>query len=311
MRVLRVFAAAALAACGTSERSGGRPWHGAPPELTVAVAGAAESLVVLDTARSAPAPEVRFSALVQADPNHVTAVTAPAIGVLVKVAPVLDARPGDTLAAVRPDSPPGRRLVAVTSPLDGRWQPRRHEGQLVWREDTLGLIERHGYWWAVGMVADVEAVAIHTGDPALVGEAENPRRYGPGRVEWVERPLGGARYSAGLAVEFRASPSVVTRGAAVEVLVTPSHPGDSLAAVPASAIVQLPRGAAAFVRISPGLYRVRWVAAAPLDEKTILVRDGIEPGEVVAVRGLGALMAAARDSLERSAAKPGRTGGAR
>ena len=78
-----------------------------------------------------------------------------------------------------------------------------------------------------------------------------------------------------------------------------SGPGDSLAALPASAVVQLPLAPAVFVSMGPYRYDVRWIATGPTVHGKVVVREGVRPGASVVAHGLAALVQAAWDSLER------------
>ena len=288
---------ALLVACTGSERSGEGPWHEQPSEITVAISAAADSGVVLDTVRSLPAPEIEFTALVEPDPSHAGPATAPAAGTVAAVSPTGDVRPGDTLAVIAPRSGTAGARRPVMASLQGTWQPRREPGQLVWEGDTVGVIETHDYWWAVGSVSELESELIHPDDPAWVGTGTDRHAYRPGQVERVRR----SRFSAEVAVEFRGHQQYA-RGTPVTAIVAPGGPHDSVPAVPASAIVHLPEGHAVFSRLRPGSYRLRWVAAGQRHDGLVGIRGDIRRGSFVATHGLVPLAEAARDSLERRSA---------
>lgn len=289
---------ALLAACTGSERSGEGPWHEPSSEITVAISAAADSGVVLDTVRSLAAPEIEFTALVEPDPSHVWPATAPAAGTVAAVSPAGDVRPGDTVALIVPGSgTAGTRRPVVVS-LQGTWRTRREPGQLVWEGDTVGVVETHDYWWAIGSVSELESELIHPGDPAWVGTGMDRHTYRPALVERVRR----SRFSAEVAIEFRAH-QPYARGTPVSAIVAPAGPQDSVPAVPASAIVHLPEGHAVFSRLRPGFYRLRWVAAGQRQDGLVGIRGDIRRGSLVAAHGLVPLAEAARDSLERRSAR--------
>lgn len=289
---------ALLVACTGSERSGEGPLHDPPSVITVSVSAAADAAVVLDTVRSLPAPEIQFTALVEPDPSHAAPATAPAVGTVVSVSRAGDVHPGDTLAVIAQGPDTAGRRLAVSASLQGTWRPRREPGQLVWEGDTVGLIETHDYWWAVGSVSELESEVIHPDDPAWVGTGTDRHANRPGRVEWIRR----SRFSADVAVEFRGHQPYV-RGTPVTVIVAPGDPQDSVPAVPPSAIVHLPEGHAVFSRLRPGLYQLRWVAAGQRQDGLVGIRGDIRRGSLVAAHGLVPLAEAARDSLERRNAK--------
>ena len=239
---VRLVGTAAVVACAGVDESTGRPWDEPPPQVRVTIDAHAESLVVLDTVRSAPAPEVRFAALVEPDPSHLTALVSPSTGVFVRRLEQSRVRRGQTVAAVRPE---GARdsAVSVVAPHDGIWRPRHGDGELVWRNDTLSALQESSRWWAVGNVSEVEGAAIHSSDAARVGRAGDHHRFRDARVERVV-PGRPSPYSAVVAIHFRAPSSVVRQGMRVEVVVAPADPRDSLPAVPASALVRLDRGVA-------------------------------------------------------------------
>jgi hypothetical protein len=169
--------------------------------------------------------------------------------------------------------------------------------------DTLGFLEEHGFWLAVGSVSDIEAAVVHRDDPAVVlldGDTDSQHHGRPARVEWVRR-AGSSAYSLDVAVEFRAPEAAFARGGFATVVVTPSGPGDSLAAVPASAVVHLPPGSAVFVPVGTSRYQARWVATGPTAHGKVVVREGLSVGTSVVAHGLAALVEAARDSLARRA----------
>jgi len=294
-----------LLACSPSDRSGSRAWHEAPPALTIAVSGPAEAATVWATVEAVPAPDIPFSALVQPDPNHVSPVTAPASGIVVRMEAERHARRGDTLVVVGQGSETAGRTMVVVGKQDGAWKPRRRQGQVVWQNDTLGVLEEHGYWLAVGTVSDVESGVIHADDPASIQIGTDRHAARPGRVEWVRSPGTGSPYSADIAVEFRGPERApLDRSGAVTVVVSPAHPQDTLAAVPATAVVQLPPGEAVFVPVGNGVYNVRWVSMGPSVGGLVVVREGVSPGMSVVARGLVGLVEAARDSLERRSQRP-------
>ncbi len=287
------------AACSGGERSASRRWHEPVPRLRVAVTPDAWALVVHDTVRVVAAPLVRFLALVQPDPSHISPVSTSASGVLGLVDAARRVRSGDTLAVV--GKGPGIALVAVLAPHDGAWKPRRQSGQVVAEDDTLGVVEQRGYWWAVGTVSDVEGATLHIADPgSVLFEAERPRAR-PGRVEWVRRPDSRSPYSTGVGVEFRHEADSLDRSAPVTVALAPADPQDSLPAVPAAAVVQLPLGPAVFVPVDSARYEVRWLSVGPSVGPLLAVREGVEPGTVIAAYGLFPLFEAARESLARRA----------
>lgn len=287
---------AALLAC--NDHPG--PWHEPLPSVIVAPPPGADTGIVLATVGAVPAPQIRFSAILQPDPNHVSPLLAPVTGVVVSITEARHARRGETLAIVGQGSDAAGREVPVRGAKDGTWRPRRQQRQFVWQGDTLGLLEEHGYWLAVGTVSDIDASFVHRDDPAVVRvQGERDRRDGlPARVEWVRWPVPPHySYSVEVAVDFRAPEESISRGTFGTVIVTPSGPGDSLATVPASAVVQLPLGAAVFAPVGTGRYNVRWVVTGPVLGGKVLVREGVAVGTSVVADGLAPLVEAARDSL--------------
>jgi hypothetical protein len=295
---------AALVACTGSDHRGGKAWHEAPPPLTVQIKGMAEVVTVWVTVEAVPAPEVRFQALIRPDPNHVTPVSSPVSGLIVRIRPEGHANRHDVLAVVGAGSREAGRDVPVAVERDGSWHPRRQPRQIVWQNDTLGTLEEHGYWLAVGTVSDVEYRAIHPGDPASVQVASDRNIARPGKVEWVRPPWTESPYSADIAVEFRASEaSRADEWDPVTVAVT-AGPGDTVAAVPASSVAQLPLGPVVFVPVGNGLYDVRWISTGPSVGAMVVVREGVRPGTSVVAHGLAGLVEAARDSLTRRGQRP-------
>ncbi|MGH2607950.1 MAG: hypothetical protein ACRDHF_02570 [Tepidiformaceae bacterium] len=225
---------------------------------------------------------------------------------IVRIRPEGHTRPHEVLAVVSQGSWEAGREVPIAVERDGLWHPRRQPRQLVWQNDTLGVLEEHGYWLAVGTVSDVEFRAIHPGDPASVQVAPDRHAARPGKVEWVRPPWHESPYSADIAVEFRApETSRANEWGSITVAVT-AGPGDTVAAVPASSVVQLPPGPAVFVPIGNGVYEVRWISTGPSAHGLIIVRQGVSPGTSVVARGLVHLVEAARDSLAARAASKGR-----
>ncbi|MGH7672470.1 MAG: hypothetical protein ACREMC_06190 [Gemmatimonadales bacterium] len=299
------FASLAVVASCSNSDSRNRGWHEVPPALTVSVRGPAEAATAWATVEAVPAPEVQFSALIRPDPNHVSPVVSPVSGLIVRIRPERHARRREVLAVVGQGSREAGREVPVAAERDGIWHPRRQQRQLVWQNDTLGVLEEHGYWLAVGTVSDLEFRTIHPGDPASVQLAPDRHAGRPGKVEWVRPPWRETPYSADIAVEFRASETSRPDAWGPITVTVAAGPGDTVAAVPPSAVVQLPLGPAVFVPIGNGIYEVRWISTGPTAHGLIIAREGVSPGTSVVTRGLVHLVAAARDSLAlRERSKP-------
>jgi len=116
----------------------------------------------------------------------------------------------------------------------------------------------------------------------------------------VRRPDLQHLFSSEVAVDFRVPKGPYGRGGPVNVTVRPTGREDSIAAVPAAAVVQLPIGTAVFIRLGPALYEVQWVVGGLAERGMIPVREGVKPGTLVVRQGLAALVSAARDSLDRT-----------
>ena len=287
------LALALVLGCGESRE---RPWDEALPTIFVQLDSSAH-VPALTKVAAAPAPEIRFLALLQPDPNHVVAIEAPVTGVVVQTASPHQVRRGETLTVMREGA--AGREVATRAPRAGNWRALHAAGQSLWQGDTIGLLDQLGYMWAVGQVGQRDARIVDRDDPAtvLIGDDADPKQLRvPGRVESVRGP-GMTQFSADVAVEIRTPPAGYPGRGALTVVVQPTDREDSLAAVPASAVVQLPLGTAVFVPAGPGRYEVRWVVARPPINGRIVVREGVRPGATVVARDLGPLLDAARDSL--------------
>jgi hypothetical protein len=189
--------------------------------------------------------------------------------------------------------------VAIEAKQDGTWLPLRRPTQFVLQEDTIGVVEEHGYWLALGTISDIDAGVFHKNDAIVLrfaGDRHTSSRRG--KVEWVRRGAISP-YSADVAVEFRAPEGAFdSQPGPVTVIVTPGS-DDSVAAVPASAVVQLQPGPAVFVPLGLGRYELRWVLTGPSVGDRIVVREGVTIGTSVVARGLARLLEAARDSVAR------------
>jgi hypothetical protein len=272
--------------------------------VTVKLEGPSEIATVWATVEAVPAPDVEFLALIRPDRNHFSPVAAPLTGVLTRIQPQRHAHLGDTLAVLGVGSEVAGREVAVLAMQDGTWLPLRRPTQFVLQEDTIGVVEEHGYWLALGTISDIDAGVFHKNDAIVLRFAgdrhTNSRR---GKVEWVRRGAISP-YSADVAVEFRAPEGAFdNQPGPVTVIVTPGS-DDTVAAVPASAVVQLPPGPALFVPLGLGRYEVRWVLTGPSVGGKIVVREGVAIGTSVVAHGLARLVEAARDSVGRRTAKP-------
>ena len=284
--------------CGDSR---GHPWHEPLPSLFVELDSSATYVPVLARVEAVPAPEVRFLALLQPDPNHVVPVFAPVTGVVIRIAPAHQVQRAETLVVMGQGSAPGGQEVAVRAEHAGNWRSRSAAGQSFWQNDTLGVLEESGFLWAVGAVSGGDSRLVHRDDPAtvLIGDDADPQQLRlPGRVESVRGP-GMSGFSADVAVEVRSPREGYRERGSTTVIVRPSGPGDSLAAIPASAVVQLPLGTAVFVPAGARRYEVRWVSAGSPVGDRIVVREGLRPRTSVVARDLGVLLDAARDSLGR------------
>lgn len=290
-----------VAACTGSE--GGRsPWDALPPPILVSITSHADSLIVFDTVRRMVAPTITFSALTQADANHVIPIQAPVLGTVVQIHTTGTVRRGETVAVIGQGSAVAGRLVSVKAPYDGAWQPRRNLTQVVWQDDTLGLLEQTGLWLAVGTVSDAEGVEIDADDRASVDLGDGHHALHLAKVEWVRRSASGSPYSFDVAVEFRGT-KAPARTDLITVVVMPGDAEDSLTAIPAAAVVHLPPGAGVFIPLGPGHYELRWVWLGTAVGGLFPVRNGITYGTPVVTRGLVALVEAARESLAQKPLK--------
>lgn len=301
MRTASAMRVLALVVCAGCDGSRERAWHEPLPSLFVQLDSSANDTPAVTKVEAVPAPEIRFPALLQPDPNHIIPLWAPVTGLVIRIAREQQVQRADTLAIMGQGSAPVGREVAVRAADAGHWRPRRAQGQIVWESDTLGVIEERGYLWAVGAVSDNDARLVHRDDPAtvLIGDDADPQQLKlPGRVESVRGP-GMSSFSADVAVEVRTPREAYQGIRRITVIVRPSGPGDSLAAVPASAVVQLPLGPAVFVPAGTRRFEVRWVATGAPVSGRIVVREGVRPGAWVASDHLAHLLDAARDSLAR------------
>lgn len=291
-----ILAMGLILGCGESRES---PWHEPLPVIFVELDSTAVQTPTLMKVEAVPAPEIRSLALLQPDPNHAIPVEAPVTGVVFRIAREHQAQRAETLAVMGEGSGPGGREIAIRGREVGNWRPRRAAGQFLWQDDTLGVLEQSGYFWAVGSVNESDARLVHRDDPAivLIGESADPKRLRlPGRVE-VVRAQGMSYMSRDVAVEVRTSRESLGVRGPVTIVIRPSGPEDSLAAVPAAAVAQLMLGSAVFVPAGTRRYEVRWVAAGPPVNGRIFVREGIRPGNSIVGGNLGPLVDAARDSL--------------
>lgn len=275
-----------------------RAWDEPLPTIFIELDSSAQP-PPLTRVEAVPAPEIRFFALLQPDANHVIAIEAPVTGVVLRIATGHEAQRAETLAVMSEGSAPGGRETVVRGTDIGNWRPLRAAGQFSWQGDTLGVLEQLGYLWAVGTVDVGNAKLVHRDDPAivLVGTDGDPKQLTlSGRVEFVRRS-GGPFYSSDVAVEIRTPSQAPQVGGPTRVVVRPSGPEDSLAAVPATAVAQLLLGSAVFVPAGTRRYEVRWVAAGQPVNGRIFVREGIRPGNSIVGENLGPLVDAARDSL--------------
>jgi hypothetical protein len=266
----------ALLCCSQSD-GGARPWHGEQPKLWISVALPTDAGIATVAALSAP--PVRFDALVQPDPNHILEIAAPTSGTIVQIRADSTVYRGDTLALVERKSDGSVDRAWVVATHDGTWRSSRRAGQFAWEGELLGLLEQRGYWLAVGTVSDLEAQLIHSSDPALI-ERRGVGLSLAGRVEAVGRPGNRYVYLVEVAVEFRVPrDSAPDRWRDVTVLVTPTDPRDSVAVVPATAVVQLAPGSAVFVPIGSDRFDLVWVSTGPpVNDREISITSGIRPG---------------------------------
>jgi hypothetical protein len=304
-RLLIACGCLALMSCATSDRSGeGASDKPEMPSLTVRIEGASEITTEWASVAVVPAPAVELLALIRPDRNHSAVVPAPVSGVLLRIRPQQHAHRGDTLAVLGVGSGVAGKEMAVRGVEDGSWLPLRRRTQFVLQEDTLGVIEEHGSWLALGTLSDVDAAVFHQGDAVVLRFGDDRHAGSRGaRVEWVRR-AATSPYSADVAVEFRAPEGAFdSQPGPIRMIATPG-PHDSVAAVPASAVVHLPPGAAVFVPVGLGRYDVRWLSTGPSVGDWIVVREGVAKGTSIVTHGLATLVAAARDSIERRSHRP-------
>lgn len=288
-----LLATLALVACST--QAGHTVREPEPPPITIRVEPGPRAELTVDSARYLPAQPVRFSALLDPDLNHPTAITATQQGRLRWVRARAEVAPRDSLAVVvrsRRADP----ATALLTEREGTWWPRAQAGVEVWPGDVVGLLQTHGLALAVGSVPEYDAEFIHTGDSAVV---RFPDRSGPphrGRVERLRFPEPGHGFTVDVWVEIRHV--VLGRGSRlVEVEVVPTGLGDSLYAVPVSAVAQLSQGAAVFVPLDSASFRVQWVVTGRHAGDLVMVRRGMNTKVPLAVDDLARLVTAAEDSL--------------
>lgn len=289
-------AAVIVAACTSRDRKA-EGCQQPPRPILIRVPGESAGNFVIDSVRRVPAPTLRFSAVVRSDPSHVHALQAPIRGILVRVVPERHVAAGDTVALIKADRDTTESNVAIAVTHEGTWVPRRRLKQLVLR-DTVGLLEEHGYWLAVGNVSDVEARVIQVGDPGLIELGETLRLGRAGKVRWVRGPDARLPYSAEVAVQIEASS--LGAGQPVTVAVTPAGPQDSMLAVQPSAVVQLSLGTAVFVAVDAHLFEARWISSSQPGTDLSFVRGTITAGSRIVVEGLTPLVNAVRDSLQKA-----------
>ena len=284
-----------------------RPRADAPEEkpapLTISVQGPADDRTVWVSVEVRPVPAVQFTALIRPDPNHMSPLTSSTSGVISRIRAEGHVMRNEPVATIVQRAPNAGRELTIAAKRDGLWHPRRQPSQLTAANDTLGVLQEHGYWLAVGAVDAAEYRAIHPGDSALVQLTGDRHHAQPGRVEWVRAPWQDAPYTADIAVEFQGSDSQPRAPGAITVIVI-AGPGDSGAGVPPSAIAYLPPGPAVFVAGGEGRYEVRWITTGPRMDSLVFVREGLKPGASIVARGLALLVDAALDSLERRQRKP-------
>ena len=269
-----------------------------PAPLTISVQGPAEDRAAWASVEVIPVPAVQFTALIRPDPNHMSPLTSPTSGVISRIRPEGHVMRDEPVATIVQGAPATGRELTIAAKRDGVWHPRRQASQLTAANDTVGVLQEHGYWLAVGAVDAAEYRAIHPGDSALVQLTDDRHHAQRGRVEWVRAPWQDAPYTADIAVEFEGSDSQPRALGAITVIVL-AGPGDSGSGVPPSAIAHLPPGPAVFVPGGEGRYEVRWITTGPRMESLVFVREGLKPGTSIVARGLAPLVDAALDSLER------------
>lgn len=289
---MRVAITLALTACASPVRVGQECQQESRP-IRVRVAADVVARIAIDSVRQVAAPAVVFPGQIRTDPGHINAVQAPGRGTVASIDDERHVVAGDTVASIASVAAPETRTPVVAS-RDGTWVPRRQVNQLV-SGDTLGLLEDHGYWLAVGAVSDIAVGVIHEGDPGWVELGPGLRLRQWGRVAWVRGPDPRLPYTAEVALRLQAS--VLRQGQPVTITVTPVGPGDSLPAVPSTAVVQLTHGRAVFVPVGPNEYEVRWVRTGGSVDGFVSVRGELALGTLVVSDGLAALTDAVRDSL--------------
>ncbi|MBI2403768.1 MAG: hypothetical protein HYV20_13750 [Gemmatimonadetes bacterium] len=239
---------------------------------------------------------MRFSALLDPDLNHPTAVTAGQRGRLRWVRPRAEVAPRESLAVGVAPGGGGAKVFRVLAEREGTWWPRAQAGDDVWPYDIVGLAQPHGLALAVGVVPDYDAEFVHTGDSAMVrfpDRSEPPHR---GRVERVRYPEPGRVLPADVWVEIRHAVLERPRRL-VEVEVVPITPGDSVYTVPLSAIAQLSLGTVVFSPLDSVTFLARWIAPGRQLGESRILRRGMDSKVPIVSGDLSRLVAAAEDSL--------------
>ena len=238
-----VVAVVLLSGCG---RSDPHPESRSAPRtpLRVSISEEERASVGLDTMELIRAPEILLEGRVRQDPAHVAVVVAPTAGLIVSVEPVLHAVPG-TIVAVLDGNSTGQPRQNVYTRHDGTWHPSRNIGERVWPGDTIGRMDRHGFWLVVGQLDDSETPPVHSGDSATV-TLQGTVGTIAGRVEWLRRRAAPIR-AWDVAVEFETGKDVIEGSTLATAVIIPNHTRDSVFAVPATAVARLSRGYFIFV----------------------------------------------------------------
>lgn len=176
--------------------------------------------------------------------------------------------------------------VALSSPIDGVVVSIESAlGETATADASIFTVTDPERTWIRANVSELDLEKVRQGAPALVRLYAFPGLALSGKVVYVAPTLDERSRTLPLRVQLDA-PDPRLRGGlfgSVELL----HDGDGrTVAVPAEAIAKLERQAVVFVPSStPGSFRAKPVAVGPRAGGFIEIREGLEAGEPVVVKG--------------------------
>ena len=188
----------------------------------------------------------------------------------------------------------GRAVVAVTAPRSGFIQDHRIDlGQSVAAYDELATIVSSAEVLVRGFVSPDDAARVRPGDAVTIRPPNDAGRVVAARVTSVQPATDAERRAVAVNVRVATPNRELVPGQSVELGIATAATASAVLA-PMEAIVYEGDAATVFVRQDDRTFERRAVTLGRVGAETVVVTDGLEAGEEIAVSQVFSLKALGR-----------------